>query len=72
MNDYKNTENNLLAQLDEMKRRLENETAPHVVMEKLKREIQLMKEQHNYTVQQVIEIPILRFTIYTYNYLLRN
>lgn len=53
LNDSKNAESNLLAQLDEMKKRFDNETAPHVVMEKLKREIQLLKQQHNYTVQQV-------------------
>lgn len=53
LNESKNTENSLLVQLDDVKRRLDNETAPHVVMEKLEREIQLMKEQHSYTVQQV-------------------
>ncbi|XP_065209573.1 putative leucine-rich repeat-containing protein DDB_G0290503 [Planococcus citri] len=52
LNESKKIENNLLVQLDDVKRRLDNETAPHVVMEKLEREIQLMKEQHNYTIQQ--------------------
>lgn len=53
LNESRNKEQNLQSQLEDVKKQLENDNAPLVVMEKLKRELLIMKEQHSYAVQQV-------------------
>lgn len=53
LNESRNSEQNLQSQLEDVKKQLENDNAPLIVMEKLKRELLIMKEQHSYAVQQV-------------------
>lgn len=61
LNESKANEQKLQVQVNEAKRHMENEVAPQFNMEKLKRELQIMKEQHNHAVQQVSCITLNKF-----------